>query len=233
MSHKHTPSKIGFRPFPSAAPTQDAATLRRRAYHIAGHALMANQLQIPSFYFLLMGRSVGLTVRAGEIDIVGVYDGNMTWSSHPDEGWSAAPEWAELMGSENGEIPADQQCFMLAAGCAAEILHDPSTASLTLKQATGDRACFHRLLSISHHFDQAVLEAAECLAEDRVALNRIAEVVERSLQVVHFWSSKDEGIPNVFGLTPGVQFREAALFSEQVNALAIASRLKSNGKGSR
>jgi hypothetical protein len=231
MSHKHNPSKIGFRPFPSAAPTQDAATLRRRAYHIAGHALMANQLQIPSFHFLLMGRGVGSTVRAGEFDSIELCDDKPIWSSLPDGGWAAVPEWTEVISPEIAELPADQQCFVLAAGCAAETLLNPAHAQLALKQATGDRVRFHRLLPMPQHWEQAVGEAAECLAEDRVALNRIAEVVERSLQVVHFWSPKDEGIPNAFGLMPGVQFREAALFSEQVKALAIASRLKSNEKG--
>jgi hypothetical protein len=227
MSHKHNSSKIAFRPFPTAAPTQDADTLRRRAYHLAGHALMANNLQLPSFYFFIVGRSVDSTVRAGEIDGIEICEGKPIWSSLPDGGLAAAPEWTEMMSAEIADMPADEQCFVLAAGCAAETLLDPAYAKLAIKQATGDRARFHRLLPIPNAWDDAVLEVAKCLATDRPALDKIATVVEKSLQTIHRWKPIPNDASDSFGLKPGTQFCEAALFSKQVQGLVSAARHES------
>jgi hypothetical protein len=227
MSHKHNASKIGFRPFPSAAPKQDAATLRRRAYHLAGHALMVNNLQLPSFCFILMGRGADSTVRAGEIDSMEMCEGKLTWSSLSDGGLAAAPEWTEMMSAEIADMPADEQCFVLAAGCAAETLLDPAYAKLAIKQATGDRARFHRLLPMPDAWDAAVHEVAECLAADRPALDKIATVVEESLQAVHRWKPIPSSGSCVSGLTQGTQLCEAALFSGQVKALVSTARHES------
>ncbi len=232
MANNSAPNGINFRPFKCAVRQHDAATLRRRAYHMAGHALMTSYFLPNDFYLLLLGRCSGSNLRTGEIDAVEVLDGRPTWISGPNGGWTSSPEWTEVLVPTLEKLPVRQQCLMVAAGCAAESLLDISYTEVATKQATGDRAIFQRYLLpaiLPHFWERAVHEASECLAEDRPALDRIAEVVERNLQLVHLWNPGAGKDADAFGLKPGTQFREAALSSEQIKVLAGTARHESLG----
>ncbi len=73
-------------------------------------------------------------------------------------------------------------------------------------------------------WDQAIHEAEIRLLKDRPALDGIAAVIERSLQVIHTYDYGPKRIYGAHGLEPEMQFREASLFSDQIKAIASFSR---------
>jgi hypothetical protein len=215
-THRKNTSSIPFRPFPIR--TTSGTDLRRRAYHLAGHALMMERFLPENFYLLLYGPNIGSEARRGEIDILDMRDGNISWGSAATGGLGPPPEWTEILVPCPTITPA-QQALMLAAGCAAEKLLAQSLAEEAQKEAVGDRACFLNLGS-SGSWDQSLEEAVTLLTTERSALDKIAEAVEGSLQAVRQIPPSE--LPGGFPLP--AQVREAALFSFEVKALAVAAR---------
>jgi hypothetical protein len=220
-THRKNTSSIPFRPFPIR--TTSGADLRRRAYHLAGHALMMERFLPENFYLLLYGPNIESEARRGEIDILDMRNGSISWGSAATGGLTSPPEWTEIL-VPCPTPPPTQQALILAAGCAAEQLLAPSLAEEAQEQAVGDRAYFLNLGS-SGSWDQSIEEAVTLLTTDRSALDKIAEAVEGSLQTVRQIPSG--GLPGGFPLP--AQFREAALFSPEIKALAHAARQPGGG----
>lgn len=176
-----------------------------------------------NFYLLLYGPNLGAEARCGEIDLLDMRDGTISWGSTVTAGLSSPPEWTEILVPCPTTTPV-QQALMLAAGCAAEQLLDPSLAQIAQQQSVGDRGRFLDLCS-SESWEQSVEQSKMLLTNDRSALDKIAEAVGGSLQTVRQIPSGR--LPG--GLLQQPQFREAALFSYEVKALAEWARQPGGG----